>query len=236
MEGRHAPLLALGYKPTQRDLQIGSGDAAEAAVAEERDLITAAAHKRIIYADAAELVDDHGSALALRSAQEALHQRRLSRAKKSRDDGHGNARAACALERSSEPPRLAGREDVEHQLELRVPDAVQRCARTEFIRSPPQMVRSGAPLVRDRHKLGAAPGPELGKVPGLQRIMSSAGGRAQINVGGLLMLRYARDTGSKIHLQDVEAADVAIDGVDDLALVHEHVVELDGAGRRHGRG
>src|SRR6266508_3086030 len=40
---------------------------------------------------------------------------------------------------------------------------------------------------------------------------------------------------SKIHLQDVEAADVAVDGVDDLALVDEHVVELDGAGRRHRR-
>ena len=38
--------------------------------------------------------------------------------------------------------------------------------------------------------------------------------------------------GSKIHLEDVEAADVAVDGVDDLALVHEHVVELDGAGGR----
>src|SRR3984893_12243516 len=74
------------------------------------------------------------------------------------------------------------------------------------------------------------------KVPGLQRIMSRAGGRAQINVGALLMLRCAPDTGSKIHLQNVEAADVAIDGVDDLALVHEHVVELHGGGRRHGRG
>src|SRR5439155_17470126 len=120
LEERHAALLALGYKPAQRDLQIGAGVAAKAAVAEERDLITAAAqkaiiHKRIIYADAAELVDDHGSALALRSAQEVPHQRRLSSDEDSRDDGDGNARAACALEPASEPPRLRGREDVEHQ-------------------------------------------------------------------------------------------------------------------------
>src|SRR5262249_56174110 len=40
---------------------------------------------------------------------------------------------------------------------------------------------------------------------------------------------------SKIHLQDVKAADVAIDRIDDLALVDEDVVELDGAGRRHRR-
>src|SRR5262249_41796945 len=38
---------------------------------------------------------------------------------------------------------------------------------------------------------------------------------------------------SKIHLQDVKTADVAIDRIDDLALVDEDVVELDGAGRRH---
>src|SRR2546428_11857213 len=52
-----------------------------------------------------------------------------------------------------------------------------------------------------------------------------------------LVLRCARDTiiESKVHLQNVEAADVAVDGVDDLALVDEHVVELDGAGGRHRR-
>jgi hypothetical protein len=40
---------------------------------------------------------------------------------------------------------------------------------------------------------------------------------------------------SKFHFQDVEPAHVTIHGVDDLALVHEHVVELNGAGRRQGR-
>src|SRR2546430_12450469 len=53
-----------------------------------------------------------------------------------------------------------------------------------------------------------------------------------------LVLRCARDTiiESEIHLQNVEAADVAVDGVDDLALVDEHVVELDGGGGRPRRG
>src|SRR6516164_8131573 len=44
-----------------------------------------------------------------------------------------------------------------------------------------------------------------------------------------------RGLGSKIHFQNVEPADVAVDGVDDLALVDEYVVELNGTGRRHGR-
>src|ERR1051325_9794676 len=39
----------------------------------------------------------------------------------------------------------------------------------------------------------------------------------------------------EIHLQAVQPADVAVDRVDDLALVDEHVVELDGAGWRAGR-
>jgi hypothetical protein len=36
---------------------------------------------------------------------------------------------------------------------------------------------------------------------------------------------------SEIHFQNVEAADVAIDGVDDGAFVDEHVIYLDDAGR-----
>src|SRR5437660_3315188 len=40
---------------------------------------------------------------------------------------------------------------------------------------------------------------------------------------------------SKIHLQNIEPADVTIDGVDDAALVDEHVVHLNCAGRRTGR-
>src|ERR1700739_854215 len=44
-----------------------------------------------------------------------------------------------------------------------------------------------------------------------------------------------RSSKSEIHLEDVEPADMAIDGVDDAALVDEDVVHLDGAGGRAGR-
>ena len=47
--------------------------------------------------------------------------------------------------------------------------------------------------------------------------------------------RAAAPGSSEIHLQDVQPADVAVDGVDDLALVDEHVVDLDRAGGRHRR-
>src|SRR5262249_4426440 len=43
------------------------------------------------------------------------------------------------------------------------------------------------------------------------------------------------NSGSKIHLQDIEPADVTIDCVDDGALIDEHVIDLDRAGRRAGR-
>src|SRR4029453_14732966 len=68
---------------------------------------------------------------------------------------------------------------------------------------------------------------------------SGGGDHAALAVVSLGPLRRsdwdARAAKSKIHLQDVEAADVAIDGVDDLALVDEDVVELNGAGGRHWR-
>src|SRR5271169_291689 len=43
-----------------------------------------------------------------------------------------------------------------------------------------------------------------------------------------------RDSGpvSEIHFERVEAADMAVDGIDDLALVDEHVVDLDRSARR----
>src|SRR6516164_2335615 len=47
-------------------------------------------------------------------------------------------------------------------------------------------------------------------------------------------VEHREDLGSKIHLQNVEPADVTIDGVDDAALVDEHIVHLDRSGRRAG--
>ena len=96
-EPRHRAALALGDQAAQRDLQVGAGVAAEAAVAEQRDLVGAVAHQRVVDADAAELVDDDGGAFALRRRQEAAHQRGLAGAEEAGDDRHRNARAARAL-------------------------------------------------------------------------------------------------------------------------------------------
>src|ERR1700758_2328512 len=41
---------------------------------------------------------------------------------------------------------------------------------------------------------------------------------------------------SELHFERVEPADVAVDGIDDLALVDEHVVDLDRTARRPRRG
>src|SRR3954471_5867221 len=91
--------------------------------------------------------------------------------------------------------------------------------------------RSAAPLIRDRSKF------ECATIPGLQRTAArcaAPGTRGYSEVVSPCGVQ-PRQEASKIHLQDVEAADVAVDGVDDLALVDEHVVELDGAGGRHRR-
>src|ERR1700686_3771576 len=37
---------------------------------------------------------------------------------------------------------------------------------------------------------------------------------------------------SELHFEAIEAADMAVDGIDDSAVVDEHVVDLAGAGRR----
>src|SRR5262249_52523593 len=59
------PCRALGDEIAQRVLQVGAGVAAQAAVAEQRDIVARGAHERIVDADAAELVDDHRGARAL---------------------------------------------------------------------------------------------------------------------------------------------------------------------------
>ena len=65
-ERRHRAALAIEDKPSQRRLQIGAGDAAQAAVAEENGFLGAVAHQRVVDADSAELVDDHRGALTFR--------------------------------------------------------------------------------------------------------------------------------------------------------------------------
>ena len=51
-EMRHVAALALGDQAAQRLLQVGAGDAAQAAVAEQRGLVARVAHQRVVDADA----------------------------------------------------------------------------------------------------------------------------------------------------------------------------------------
>ena len=116
LELRHRALRALGHQIAQRHLQVGAGVAAQAAVAEQRHLIARSAHQRVVDADTAELVDDHGGPRALGCSQEAPHQRGLAGAEKAGDDGHRNARAAGTLEPSPERAGIARGEEIKHGL------------------------------------------------------------------------------------------------------------------------
>jgi len=107
---------ALGDEIAQRVLQVGAGVAAQATVAEQRDIVGRGAHERIVDADAAELVDDDRGARALGGGEKAAHQRGLAGAEEAGDHGHRNARAARALEPAPEPACLAGGEKIEHHL------------------------------------------------------------------------------------------------------------------------
>src|ERR1700719_310682 len=57
-------------------------------------------------------------------------------------------------------------------------------------------------------------------------------------IGAAIAVLSATERRSEIHLEDVEPACEAVDGVDDRALIYEHVVELDrfAGGARRGRG
>ena len=58
VEMRNLAALAVGDQLAQRDLQVRAGVAADAAVAEQRDLVGARAQQRVVDADRAEFVDD----------------------------------------------------------------------------------------------------------------------------------------------------------------------------------
>src|SRR5579871_2333411 len=155
-EWRNRAALAVKNEPAQRQLQIGAGDAADAAIAKENGFFGAVANERIVDTDRAELVDDHRGAGAVRRLQEPADQCRLAGAEKSGDHGDRNARAALALKPPPERAGLARGEKVEH---------------------------------RSR---------------------------------------------SEIHLQNVQPADMAIDGINDASLIDKDIVHLDRAGRRAG--
>src|SRR5262249_13939396 len=109
---RHTSLRPFGNEGAQRILQVRARVAAQATMAEERDLVAALSQQRIVDGNAAELVDHHGGGFAFRSFQKMTQQRRLAGAEKARDDGDRNARAAHALAPPSEWSRFAGREQL----------------------------------------------------------------------------------------------------------------------------
>ena len=135
-ERRHRAARALGHQAAQRHLQVGAGIAAEAAVAEQRDLVGAVADERVVDADGAVLVDHDRGVAALRRRQEAAHQRGLAGAEKAGDDRDRDARPARALEPSPERAGLARGEQIE---QLRTPSRGCRARR-----------RGGRPCRRSR--------------------------------------------------------------------------------------
>ncbi len=99
--------LAIRDQAMQRHLKIGAHGAAQAAVAQQRNIVARIAQQRIVDAGFAEFVDDHGRAGALRETEKAAHQRGLSGAEKPRHHRNRHPAAALALEPS--PKRAGGR-------------------------------------------------------------------------------------------------------------------------------
>ena len=86
-------------------LQIGAGDAAQAAVAEQHGLVGARSHQRVVDADRAELVDDDRGAWPSGVPGSCLSSVVLPAPRKPVITMTGSARAAFALEPAAE---LAG--------------------------------------------------------------------------------------------------------------------------------
>ena len=97
--------LSLDDHPAQCLLQIGAGDAAQAAVSQQHGLIGARPHKRVVDARCAELIDDDRSSLPVLRCQKVLEQRGLSGAKEAGDHRHRQPCPALAFEPAAE---LAG--------------------------------------------------------------------------------------------------------------------------------
>ena len=115
-ELRQRALRAFGDEIAQRVLQVGAHVAAQAAVAEQRDVVARGAHQRVVDADAAELVDDDRGAFALGACEKAAQQRRFAGAEKAGQDGDRNLCAACVLEPAPEGACVARGKKIEHGL------------------------------------------------------------------------------------------------------------------------
>src|SRR5260370_5369213 len=125
--------LAVRDQAAQRYRKIGTDIAAEAAVAEERNIVARAAQQRIVDAGFAEFVDDDRRAGALRTPEKMAHQRGLSGAEEPSHHRDRHPGAAFAFEPA--PERAGGRGGDE-----RKPDApVARMERSVIRDKPRQM-------------------------------------------------------------------------------------------------
>src|SRR4029453_17715297 len=74
------------HQAIERTADIFTARAAHAAVADQFDVLCGVHHQPVVEAGLAEFVDDHARALAARTAQKTLYQRRLPAAEKAGDD------------------------------------------------------------------------------------------------------------------------------------------------------
>src|SRR5260370_31426355 len=106
--------LAVRDQAAQRYRKIGTDIAAEAAVAEERNIVAPAAQQRIVDAGRAEFVDDNRRAGALRTPEKMAQQRRLSGAEEPRHHRDPHPGAAFAFEPAPERAGGGGGVAVQH--------------------------------------------------------------------------------------------------------------------------
>src|ERR1700691_6720412 len=83
--------IAAGDQISQDADQIAAHGAADAPVVHLEDLFLGIDHQLLIDADVAELILDHGDALAMAFGEDAVEQRRLARAQESGQYGYRNS-------------------------------------------------------------------------------------------------------------------------------------------------
>src|ERR1700722_1220353 len=83
--------IAAGDQISQDTDQIAANGAADAPIVHLEDLFLGIDHQFLIDADVAELILDHGDALAMAFGEDAVEQRRLARAQESGQYSYGNS-------------------------------------------------------------------------------------------------------------------------------------------------
>ena len=95
-DGVEAALAALRIRPWTHADQVAAHRAADAAVVHLEHFFVGADDQVVVDADLAELVDDHGVALAVVLGEDAVEQRGLAGAEVAGEDGDGDGAWGCA--------------------------------------------------------------------------------------------------------------------------------------------